>query len=95
MKSIFDLEDMSDLPETMRPRETPPGRWERLLREAGGPISITQFRAAAYRKYGKVFRSEVASATLRTLTERGKARRVAYGVYVHLDNDRQGLRAAV
>lgn len=78
----FDISDVSDLPESLRPQSRGnAGRVEELLKQAGGPITIKQMRVALYRLYGEKRSTESVASSLRNLAETGRAERVAGGTY--------------
>ena len=81
---IFDLENVNDLPEDMRParRDTKAERILKLFEIANKPLSNAQLAVGFYRKYGEKINRSNLSAYLLHLSRRMKAiKKVHHGVW--------------
>lgn len=86
-KDIFDLTDTSDLPENLRAKAQSAGvpstlkRVEALLKDAGRPLSLSELRAAFYRRHRVEFSPAVIGNALRDLMRFSRAIRIDRGIY--------------
>ena len=81
---IFDLENVNDLPEEMRParRDTKVERILKLFEIANKPLSSAQLAVGFYRKYGEQINRSILYAYLQHMSCRMKAiKKVNRGVW--------------
>lgn len=83
-EDLFDLEDLSDLPEDLRPaqRDTKIKRMLKLFEIANKPLSNEQLAVGYYRKYGEKLKRGSMSAFLHYMARQTKAvKNVRRGVW--------------
>lgn len=93
-RDAFDLSDVSDLPETLRPRRAGPGvprvecgrpksLYEELLLAAGRAVSAPQVHAAIYRTKNRVVTRRAVHIGLLKMLNDGIAVQPERGLYLH------------
>ena len=92
-RDIFDLDDVSDLPEGLRPKDrkgknSPASdRLVALLKQANRPLKLPEMRAALFRLNGDAPCRSTLVALLNVNIDKGRLRRVSHGLYALPDAD--------